>query len=465
MAQTSEDLTKAQWDPVHHFHHWEKPYLGYYLMDDEFVIRKHGQMLADAGVDTLVFDVPNAITYDNIWSKIGNIYTDMRLKHIRTPQFCFITWSRSQENVKKLYRNLYQQNFYQNLCPEVRNFFTIRTSWAWTQGTAWYGDGQHEQTTVTINDHPTSNLGRSHDGLSHTQPNNHDPSSERYFSQQWERALQIDPSFIFITGWNEWIAQRFLQQNPTIPFLGKNWSVNTTYFVDLFSQEYSRDAEPMEGGYGDNYYYQLVGYIRRFKGMSPIQSPTSPKTILINKDFRQWHGVGPFYLDDLCDIPTCNHSRYGNKGGHLIDTSQKNDLAVMQVARDASNVYFYARSRTPWLNGNAFNWLLLNTDNNYRTGWLGFDYLVDVGAGELKKSIDSSGQWQYQANVTVVNSGDNELHFALSHRLLNISGTKMTLQFKWFSADRLYTTSPLNFIDKGDAAPNGRFTYTYSASI
>jgi hypothetical protein len=51
MSRAGEDLINAQWGPLYEFHHWGKPYLDYYLMNDEFVIRKHGQMLADAGVD------------------------------------------------------------------------------------------------------------------------------------------------------------------------------------------------------------------------------------------------------------------------------------------------------------------------------------------------------------------------------------------------------------------------------
>jgi hypothetical protein len=220
----------------------------------------------------------------------------------------------------------------------------------------------------------------------------------------------------------------------------------------------------MAGGHEDAYYYQLVAYVRRFKGVNRPDSPSAQKTIKINQDFTQWHGVAPFYLDDLFDNPTRNHSRYGNRGGRLTEYSQKNDLAVMQVARDATQVYFYARARAPWVKGNEFNWLLINTDNNYYTGWLGFDYVVDVGTGELKSSNGLPGQWQYRARVTVVNSGNNELHFGIPYQLLGITGSAMTLQFKWLSADHLYTNDPLNYIDKGDAAPNGRFTYTYSAS-
>ncbi|CAF1533115.1 unnamed protein product, partial [Adineta steineri] len=160
-------LTKANgslinatgWGPVNDFHHWGQPYLNYYLIDDEFVIRKHAQMLGDAGVDTLIMDVTNAFTYNNIWTKLGDIYLNMRSNSIRTPKFCFITWAASEQVVRQLYDSLYSHNLYKDLWflwdgkplifanpanfpSDLLNFFTIRESWAWTKGQAWYGDGR-----------------------------------------------------------------------------------------------------------------------------------------------------------------------------------------------------------------------------------------------------------------------------------------------------------------------------------
>ncbi|CAF3438110.1 unnamed protein product [Rotaria socialis] len=498
LATAGGNLINATWGPLYGFHHWSQPYLNYYLMDDEFVIRKHAQMLADAGVDTLILDATNAFTYDNIWSKIANIYIDMRLKSMRTPKFCFITWSSSEQTVRKLYENLYSQNLYRDLWffwndkplilanpdgfpSDLLNFFTIRESWAWTKGQAWFGDGRNkwpwidnypqgrglnesgqlEQTCVTVAGHPVMNIGRSFDGPTQHEPDQINPMIGTYFSQQWEQALKIDPSFIFVTGWNEWIAQRFVQTSSTNSFIGKQWPIGTTFFVDEFIQEYSRDIEPMFGGHGDNYYYQLINYIRRFKGMTKPDLPSGPQTILINEDFTQWNNITPYYLDDIFDIPYRNHPRYGDHGEQLIDYSQRNDLERMQIARDTTNFYFYLRCYGPWIDENRFNWLFLNVDNNYSTGWIGFDYLVDLGENQLKKNMNNTSNWQYEETIQIVNSGYNELHFSLSYQSLKINNTKINLQFKWLSADVLYTFDPLNFIDKGDSAPNGRFTYTY----
>ena len=42
-------------------YHWGEPEMGYFLSKDEYVIRKDMSMLADAGVDVLLFDVTNAL--------------------------------------------------------------------------------------------------------------------------------------------------------------------------------------------------------------------------------------------------------------------------------------------------------------------------------------------------------------------------------------------------------------------
>ena len=55
------------WGPDLYPHHWGESVFGYYVSDDESVLRKHAQMLADAGVDMVVFDVTNQVTYPRSW--------------------------------------------------------------------------------------------------------------------------------------------------------------------------------------------------------------------------------------------------------------------------------------------------------------------------------------------------------------------------------------------------------------
>jgi hypothetical protein len=44
-------------------HYWGEPEPGYYLSTDRWVIRKHAYQLADAGIDTLIFDTTNNLTF------------------------------------------------------------------------------------------------------------------------------------------------------------------------------------------------------------------------------------------------------------------------------------------------------------------------------------------------------------------------------------------------------------------
>lgn len=52
--------TRAEWGNVGTFHFWGEPLFGYYVSSDQWVMRKHVQMLSDADVDFLVFDTTNA---------------------------------------------------------------------------------------------------------------------------------------------------------------------------------------------------------------------------------------------------------------------------------------------------------------------------------------------------------------------------------------------------------------------
>src|SRR4029079_1529680 len=90
------------------------------------------------------------------------------------------------------------------------------------------------------------------------------------FQEQWQRALTAKPQFVLVTGWNEWVAGRYTR--PKEPIV----------FVDQFDQEYGRDIEPMRGGHSDNYYYQLVANVRRFKGAPRLATSPTNHSIDIN---------------------------------------------------------------------------------------------------------------------------------------------------------------------------------------
>ena len=241
------DADNPDWGPPGAFHWWSQPHMGYYIMDDEFVIRKHAQMLVDAGVDAIFFDVTNAVTYDHNFLTICKVFREMREAGQATPQISFLLNSGAQNVARHLYNNFYAKNLYpelwfkwlgkplilasdEGLDDELKNYFTLRQSWAWTDPNGWFGNGKDkwpwldncpqnygwhepgvpEHVSVTVAQHSTSNIGRSFQNGRQPAPEDQQSDIGLCFTEQWERALEIDPEFVFITGWNEWIAQRFL---------------------------------------------------------------------------------------------------------------------------------------------------------------------------------------------------------------------------------------------------------------
>jgi hypothetical protein len=183
----------------------------------------------------------------------------------------------------------------------------------------------------------TSNIGRSYHGSRQPPPAECRSGEGLYFDEQWKHALPHDPEFIFITGWNEWVAQRFLSDG-SMTFKAA-CCLRARRSLWISTMKFNRDIEPMRGGYGDNTYWQMVANIRRYKGARPVPAASPAKTIAIPGDFAQWADVKPVYLDDLHDTTHRDHDgvpgagRYTNKTG-------RNDLDTAHVAHDATHLAF-----------------------------------------------------------------------------------------------------------------------------
>lgn len=486
------------------FHFWGKPELGYYTSDSDYAIITHARQLSQAGVDVLIFDVTNAFTYHETYLKLCKLYIWIRQQGEPTPQICFVTHSASKQTIEKLYDEFYSKNLYPELwfqwkgkplmlgdeadfpklSPAVRDFFTLRHCWAWTAGKdTWnwvenlpqqYGwtesKDKPEELSVAVAQHPVSNIGRSHF-------NNKQPPINRYgltkftdkgpyFSQQIQRALEVSPEFAFITGWNEWVAQRFIKEETggAGQILGRPLKTGDTFFVDQYNQEYSRDIEPMEGGHTDNYYYQMIGFIRKYKGVRPAPVAGPETTIAIDGRFDDWQGVTPDYADSRLDCMTRNEKGFGDAGPY-INTTGRNNFLCLKVASDAQNLYFYARCEKPITPHTDSNWMLLliDSDENPDTGWEGYDYringkVVDAASTPLQ-SARPDGLWQDKTTVSYSVSG-NEMELRLPKDLLGLSGPKFSFQFHW--ADNIQKSGDiLEFARSGDSAPERRFNYRY----
>jgi len=489
---------KPEYGPVHAFHYWGEPYFGYYLSDDEWVIRKHGQMLADAGVDVLILDVTNAAVYLPQVTKIVETFRKMQKEGAIVPKIAFIVNSAPERTVSKLYERIYTKELFKDfwfywkgkplllcppkaLTPEMRAFFSSRQSWAWSKNQEWFEDGKDkwawldhtpqsygwheskdkpEQIGVAIAEHPTANIGRSfHDGK---EPEQKQPERGLYFAEQWKRALEVDPEFVFITGWNEWIAMRF-NDGASDGFLGKRIQKGETYFVDLYNDEYSRDAEPVMGAFNDNYYYQMVANIRKFKGSRPVAVNYKTNTIKVDGDFSDWKNVEAVFSDDRGDTFHRKHPGWGRIKEYT-NVTGRNDIIESRITCDAENVYFYVKTKDALTKWTDKNWmqLFVCVEGNDKPDWNGFHFLVNAKPKSKlvtdMQRFDGSA-WFLQGSIKM-NSKANELELSVPKKMLCINGGQFTLDFKW-SDNSPAQENVMNWLDKGDSAPNGRFAYRF----
>jgi hypothetical protein len=86
-------------------------------MTDPFVIRKHASMLADAGIDVILFDTTNPpFTWREEYEALCREYTRMRQAGMRTPSIAFIApFGDPRPVTDQLWKDLYQPGLWSDL--------------------------------------------------------------------------------------------------------------------------------------------------------------------------------------------------------------------------------------------------------------------------------------------------------------------------------------------------------------
>ncbi len=506
-------------------YYWGEPESGYYLSTDEWVIRRHAQMLADAGVDVIIFDATNDTSHQLVYSTILRVFETMRRQREPTPQIAFLA---SQRSIEEIWRDLYSKGLYRDLWfnwkgkpllltgqqhgmlhvaqlpTEIQNFFTVRESWAW-DSLPWYRDGHDqwpwvahtpqavgwhegpqrpEAVSVAVAQHPLSAIGRSfHNGA--------EPATDRYdktavtdqglyFQEQWDHALAVDPEFVFVTGWNEWMAGSMVMGPDVTKDLAR-WDFypgaklgraghplhpGDMYFIDQYNEEFSRDIEPMKDGHTDNFYYQLAANIRRYKGVHEADPVSVAQTIDWNGSFDQWKPVTPEFEDHSYDtLPRRSPGNY--QAGPYEDHSGRNDFVSMKVARDQHTIYFYAKTREPITSYRGRNWMLLfiDADQDKTTGWEGYDLVVNAKVINRTTTtiakLTKDGSLTAPARIAMRVEG-NELMVAVPRKLLQQNSDRVSFDFHW--ADNIARFGDITeFFSRGDSAPDRRANYRYTA--
>ncbi len=300
------------WGRVREFHYWGEPFYGYYILDDEWLVRRHVKLLAEADIDFLFFDTTNAEIYEPACHAVMRVLQEYAAEGRKAPQALFYTNTLSGDTIRRIYEEFYKPGLYpdawfryegkpviigipEECGEETRDYFNIKLAqwpneptkkggWPWMdfevpQRVFENLRGEPESINVSLAQHPqivfgdslmygeTANRGRAwHEGANDKGQNAYIKGLN--FAGQFERALETDPPVVLVTGWNEWMARRF-QGPPDRPIL----------FMDCANFEYSRDIEMMRGGYFDNYYMQLISYVRKYKGSRGVRpSPNGERT-------------------------------------------------------------------------------------------------------------------------------------------------------------------------------------------
>ena len=510
---------------------WNESIYGFYRGDDKWVLRKQAELLANAGVDVIFTDNTNAeMTWRNAYTPLMEEWTDAMEDGLKTPKVSFMLpfWDKNYTNtqVQSIYLDVFRAGKFQNLWfywddkpmlmaikgsfdasktpieKEISNFFTFRagqpgyvventnnSEWGWLSmypQAVYYKNnsdrraGIVEQMTVGVSmNHDYENhalaamSGNNIAGRSYTSE-----YKDRYvkegaeaskwgynFAEQWNYALEVDPKVVFVTGWNEFRVGRYESWPESGPAVVEN------AFPDQYNDEYSRDIEPSKGNLQDHYYYQLVNFVRQYKGARAIPAPSAAQTIDLNASVDQWKTVEPYYAAYIGNTEHRDAPGYGDLV--YTETSGRNDIIGAQISRDAEYLYFLvecAADITPYTDSLWMN-LYLDVDQS-KQGWNTFDFVVGKTAGTattlvLEKFTADNDYTKTEKVADVEYKVDGRyMTVKIAKADLGITDT-FTVNFAW--TDNVHDEGDytkfsgdiLDFYISGDVAPGGRFKYSY----
>lgn len=474
------------------FHFWGEPLLGYYSASDEWVFRKHVQMLTDAAVDFIVIDATNAFTYSEPAKKLIGVWYEYLLQGFDVPQIAYYTNSYSADTINRIYDEIYNNTELKakyprldelwfrldgkpliignendgKIKPEAKEYFRIKQSqwpnadkvddgFPWmefdrslTYRSVFKKDGvkimnvsvaQHSDTCAFSK---TAWYGANDRTRSwHNGENDSSENAMLYgynFAEQWEFAIKMNPDIIFVTGFNEWVAQRQSSE--------ENYPI---VFVDCADENASRDVEPSAGILGDNYYLQMVNYIAKFKGTAGRVSKSPNVTIDINGSFSQWDSekISSVYRDYRNDTADRNSVDFAQNP--ITDSSGRNDIVNMKVAEDAENYYFYVDTAAPLSSPDGGSWMTLFINENI----------------VVNRTAPVNGKTNVEKNIDGVFTeiGESEIRYEGNKLMLKVSKALVDsangFNFKW--ADNYIENEVNSFYTNGDSAPYGRLCYCY----
>ena len=511
--------------PLQEYHYWGKPLFGYYNASEVWVIRRHIEMLTSAGIDFIIFDCTNGPTYDAVWPTILDNMLSMQNSGWAVPKIAFYTHTDSTNAMNSLYNSLYgnttNASKYASLfyCPKgkpmiigdlpsatVAANMDVRPAYWPQQGIdgsftsadaagfpwiEWVFPQYNHNGIISVSvaqhpngrfsDKPIQNYGSQNNwGRGCDANGNRNITTFRQgqnFQRQWDSAKNQGATTIFITGWNEWITLKHIPDG-----------LSRIAFVDCYNEEFSRDIEPMTGGYQDSFYLQMIQNIRNYKGISGTMAIPVSKTINVNDItfFTQWDNVTNLYMNPQSTLykrsgtPVQGSIPAADTNIYKTDLPLNNILSV-KVTHDANNIYMliscqlnvknytsslvtYAVSQDRWMN------VLLSTGNIQAQGWEGYKYVINrsatlatsssgaVGTGSICL-LNSDGTTGSQVGTATISYSGKNVQISIPRSAVGATGTS---GFYFKVADNIKNYLDINdYYISGKSFPMGRLSYYY----
>ena len=487
LKESPDDLWNVEGtpkSPAQKYHFWGEPLYGYYDSSDPWVVTRHVELLMNAGIDYLMMDTTNAVWYPESIGALLDALKKFADQGFDVPKVAFFTNTMSGYTVQNIYDTFFKSGKWDGLffCPngkplviglteknkssdqpkdgfvsqELQDFFDVHESqwpnapldhdaypwmsWDYPQhihngGVISVSVSQHSVKTVSFSD-TLGCQGRGYDPI--LKENIHaEKRSGHNFQSQWNTALQNKDKVnnVFVTGWNEWIALKLRSRDKTV-------------FVDLFNEEFSRDAEMMKGGYGDNFYMLLAENVCKFKGDCGIAAEH-----------------GNVYRDPEGDAMIRDYKNFDGSARYQ-DNSARNDIVEVSVSDDATSIIFTVKTASdviPYAQGDK-NWMnILIKTSDSRDRAFEYDYLINryptVNGVTTVERIAPDGCKTISGKADYSVSG-NILKVTVPLSSLGLEKGNVHFQFK--VADNV--THPDDIMDyyiSGDSAPLGRMSFSY----
>ena len=445
--EAKNDYNHPAWEGTGHYCFWNEPIYGFYTTEDPWVLRRHAELLANAGVDVIFTDNTNGnMTWRASYTALYETWDDAQKNGaVNVPKVSYLlpfgANDGSKDQLENIYLDVYRDGkfhnlwFYwdekpmimahtgnisrnDNLGKEILNNFTFRggqpgyrvdstaaKQWGWlsvfpqalysTRGQSGVKKGDIEQMTVgvAVNHNYVTKEITAMNGVN---------VMGRSYTTDYENRYDVEGAEA--SKWGYQFSQQFdyaLEVSPPVLFVtgwnewhawrqpnpwgGANSQVNNA-LVDQFSDEFSRDLEPTKGALQDHYYYLFVNYARKYKGVNPIPTPSVNATIDLTAGTDQWKTVEPYYAAYIGNTFDRDCTGYGDT--KYTETSGRNDIIGAQVARDGEFVYFLVECKDNITSYTDSLWMNLYIDSDQENqGWNTFEYVLNKTAASEKTLV------------------------------------------------------------------------------